>query len=475
MTLSSRSAPAADASGERIAGVFELFSIGIGPSSSHTVGPMRAAREFALECAAAHPDAAPDALQVNVYGSLAATGKGHNTFGAVLLGLEGSEPESIDPEAGRMRVAEIDAGSPLRLAGSPVAGIRFGTVDILKHPLVVRGRFANEIAFSARFGDTVQAATFFSIGGGFILREGADPSPAAVPPAAEPHPFASGAELLAVCRESGLSVAEVVLANEAARHQQGAEGVSEGLQRIWSVMRECIEAGLSTEGELPGGLRVPRRAARLARALVADGAGNSPEWATIAAMAVNEENAAGNRVVTAPTNGAAGIVPAALYHALGRRHPDAFDSADARRDVEVYLLTAAAIGGIIKQRASISGADVGCQGEVGSASAMAAAGLAALLGANPAQVENAAEVAMEHHLGLTCDPIGGLVQIPCIERNGVAAVTAITAAKLAVSGDGAHHVSFDQVVETMRQTGADMSDKYRETSRGGLAVNVPEC
>ncbi|WP_440708010.1 L-serine ammonia-lyase [Herbiconiux sp. YIM B11900] len=481
------------AGGERIAGVFELFSIGIGPSSSHTVGPMRAAREFALECAAAHPDAAPDALSVDVFGSLAATGKGHNTFGAVLLGLERGEPETIDPEAGRMRVAEIEAGAPLRLAGSAAAGIRFGTVDIAKHPLVVRGRFANEIAFSARFGDTVHAATFFSIGGGFILREGADQSPAAVPSAVEPpataqpaavspaggrtalHPFASGAELLAVCRESGLSVAEVVLANEAARHPEGADGVREGLHRIWSVMRECIEAGLSAEGELPGGLRVPRRAARLAQALAADGAGNSPEWATIAAMAVNEENAAGNRVVTAPTNGAAGIVPAVLYHALGRRHPGAFESAEALRDVEIYLLTAAAIGGIIKQRASISGADVGCQGEVGSASAMAAAGLAALLDANPAQVENAAEVAMEHHLGLTCDPIGGLVQIPCIERNGVAAVTAITAAKLAVSGDGAHHVSFDQVVETMRQTGADMSDKYRETSRGGLAVNVPEC
>ncbi|WP_066039532.1 L-serine ammonia-lyase, iron-sulfur-dependent, subunit alpha [Herbiconiux solani] len=549
---------------ERIAGVFELFSIGIGPSSSHTVGPMRAAREFALECAARWPGRAPDALEVDVYGSLAATGRGHNTFGAVLLGLEGADPETVDPEAGRMRVAAIAEGSPLRLAGAETAGILFAENDIAKHPLVVRDRYANEVAFAARFGDETLAVSYYSIGGGFILRApvtaaGAgsgsgekipeQPVPTAIPtavsgvtevsavpggsevsevsgasegsavpaisagadarvwqtPATESRAtvvaggdFGSGDELLALCTRRGMSIAEVVLANEAARHQGGVEGVREGLHRIWGVMRGCIESGLRTEGILPGGLKVPRRAAKLARMLAEDGVANSPEWATIAAMAVNEENAAGNRVVTAPTNGAAGIVPAVLYHALRHRHAaaptrtvltppaptdlaradlarDPFDSPEARRDIETYLLTAAAIGGIIKQRASISGADVGCQGEVGSASAMAAAGLAALLGADVRQVENAAEVAMEHHLGLTCDPIGGLVQIPCIERNGVAAVTAITAAKLALGGDGAHRVSFDQVVETMRQTGADMSDKYRETARGGLAVNVPEC
>jgi len=519
---------------QRIAGTFELFSIGIGPSSSHTVGPMRAAREFALECADRWPDRAPDGLAIDVYGSLAATGRGHNTFGAVLLGLEGAEPETIDPEAGRMRVAALDDGAPLLLAGSAAARVHFATSDIAKHPLIVRGRFANELHFSARFGATTHEATFFSIGGGFILRGGADGSEpdvaAALPAGARhvPHPFSSGVELLEVCARTGLSIAEVVRENESAllrgqwgrvdsdgtgdaegdRGDGGARGgrgfddgesgrdagagtaaeadaaVGERLRTIWAVMRECVEAGLHTEGVLPGGLKVPRRAARLARALEAEGAAYSPEWATIAAMAVNEENAAGNRVVTAPTNGAAGIVPAVLYHALRHLHPESFAGADsleatestrARADIETYLLTAAAIGGIVKFRASISGADVGCQGEVGSASAMAAAGLAAVLGATPAQVENAAEVAMEHHLGLTCDPIGGLVQIPCIERNGVASVTAITAAKLALGGDGAHHVTFDQVVETMRQTGLDMSDKYRETARGGLAVNVPEC
>jgi len=491
MTLMSdaETSPGSDAL-QVIAGVFELFSIGIGPSSSHTVGPMRAAREFALECAARWPSQAPDALTVDVYGSLAATGRGHNTFGAVLLGLEGCEPETIDPEWGRQRVESLDDGRPLLLAGSAAAGVGFATRDIAKHPLVVRGRFANEVHFSARFGVETHEATFFSIGGGFILRGGPDGGEPDVSATLRgggtrvPHPFSSGVELLEVCARTGLSIAEVVLANEAARlggDRGSAEGADEVRQRlgvIWGVMRECVEAGLSTEGVLPGGLKVPRRAARLARALEAEGAAYSPEWATIAAMAVNEENAAGNRVVTAPTNGAAGIVPAVLYHALRHKHPEVFRggaSPEAVADIETYLLTAAAIGGIVKFRASISGADVGCQGEVGSASAMAAAGLAAMLGATPAQVENAAEVAMEHHLGLTCDPIGGLVQIPCIERNGVASVTAITAAKLALGGDGAHHVTFDQVVETMRQTGLDMSDKYRETARGGLAVNVPEC
>lgn len=487
--MSARAEDVADRVGasneQRIAGTFELFSIGIGPSSSHTVGPMRAAREFALECAARWPDRAPDELAVDVYGSLAATGRGHNTFGAVLLGLEGAEPETIDPERGRMRVAALDDGAALLLAGSTAARVSFATRDIAKHPLVVRGRFANELHFSARFGAHTHEATFFSIGGGFILRGGADgrePDVAAALPEGGrrvPHPFSSGGELLEACTRTRLSIAEVVRANESALLGGAAEDeVRRRLGTIWTVMRECVEAGLRTEGVLPGGLRVPRRAARLARALEAEGAAYSPEWATIAAMAVNEENAAGNRVVTAPTNGAAGIVPAVLYHALRHTHPAVFQGEhppEAAADIETYLLTAAAIGGIVKFRASISGADVGCQGEVGSASAMAAAGLAAMLGATPAQVENAAEVAMEHHLGLTCDPIGGLVQIPCIERNGVASVTAITAAKLALGGDGAHHVTFDQVVETMRQTGLDMSDKYRETARGGLAVNVPEC
>jgi len=445
--------------------VFDLFSIGIGPSSSHTVGPMRAARDFALEVTARFDGI--DELVIDLYGSLAATGRGHNTFGAVLLGLEGAEPETIDPEEARERTAELAEGGILELLGLPGFAIPFAIADLRLHPLTMRSDYANEISFTAfRHGERIEA-TYYSVGGGFIERAGAPSVPDNV---AEPFPFDSAAELLDLCLSTGMSMAEIMRVNE--RTRRADSQIDGDLLRIWQVMDECIANGWSASGFLPGALRVPRRAPALAARLASSATGwAGMEWATAAAMAVNEENAGGGRVVTAPTNGAAGIIPAVLHYFLH------FELGDRDRDEAVteFLLTAGAIGMLYKKRASISGADVGCQGEVGSACSMAAAGLTAVLGGTPEQIENAAEIAMEHNLGLTCDPIGGLVQIPCIERNGMAAVKAITATRIALSGDGRHLVSLDQVIETMRQTGADMHSKYKETSRGGLAVNVPEC
>ncbi len=446
-------------------GVFDLFTVGIGPSSSHTVGPMRAARDFAMAVSACRADRAIASLQVDVYGSLAATGRGHNTFGAILLGLEGNDPERIEPGYARRRVQEIEAGAALRLAG---AELNFTTRDLRLHPLLVRGAHANELGFRVAFDSGAGVdETYYSVGGGFIEKRNSTVLPGEC--VEEPFPFESAAELLAHCSESGRSIAEIMLANE--QSQRSAADVRSGILGLWTTMRECIEAGFRATGILPGGLRVPRRAAGIVAGLRDSGEAGELAWATAAAMAVNEENAAGGRVVTAPTNGAAGIVPAVLFSALRANHGRG-DDANA---VVEFLLTATAIGTLYKKRASISGADVGCQGEVGSACSMAAAGYAALSGGSPEQIENAAEIGMEHNLGLTCDPVGGLVQIPCIERNGMAAVTAIHAARVALHGDGSHHVSLDAVIETMRITGADMDAKYRETSRGGLAVTVARC
>ncbi|MGN8049239.1 L-serine ammonia-lyase [Curtobacterium sp. 22159] len=453
--------------------VFDLFSIGIGPSSSHTVGPMRAGAAFAARLAGA-PVAA---VSVDLYGSLASTGQGHGTLGAVVAGLMGSDPETVDPDAMAASLAELERSGTLRLAGG--ATVPFRLADIVLHPLTMLPRHPNAMRLRAvdAAGAVLAEETYYSIGGGFITNdsEGAV-SEAAIPvDDAVPYPFSSGAELLAACSGSGLAVSGVALANETAT--RSAEDVRAGLLRIHDVMEACVERSVQRSGTLPGGLTVRRRAANWYDQLTRDDPDHDPlfamEWVNLMAMAVNEENATGGRVVTAPTNGAAGIIPAVLYYAL--TYVPSVTAADRDDAVVRFLLTAGAIGSIYKERASISGAEVGCQGEVGSAASMAAAGLAEVLGGTPEQVENAAEIAMEHNLGLTCDPIGGLVQIPCIERNAIAANKAINAARMALRGDGVHHVSLDQVVETMRQTGADMSTKYKETAMGGLAVNVPLC
>lgn len=453
---------------------FDLFSVGIGPSSSHTVGPMRAAAMFVDEVKAHLDIGALTGLQVDLYGSLAATGPGHGTPGAVLLGLEGNRPESIDPVYARRRVAEIDRTR--RLEFGSATPIEFAGADIGMHPRTVNPRHTNTLRFAAVIGDRpVYEATYYSIGGGFVERDGTDADrPSATPPV--PFPFGTAAELLAVCERESLSISDVMWRNETARRPP--DEVRAGLLHIWQVMEESIHNGFTTGGQLPGPLGVTRRAAHIyarltARETAFDHA-NSMDWLNVAAMAVNEENAAGGRIVTAPTNGAAGIVPSVLYWAL--RYIPGLDDPEARNAAVVrYLLTAAAIAILYKTRASISGAEVGCQGEVGSACSMAAGALAELLGATPAQAENAAEIGIEHNLGLTCDPIGGLVQIPCIERNAMASVKAVNAAKMALHGDGTHRVTLDQAIETMRQTGFDMLTKYKETSTGGLAVNVPEC
>ncbi len=466
--------------------VFDLFKVGIGPSSSHTVGPMRAARSFVERLHHAGRLGDVRGLRVDLYGSLAATGRGHGTFPAVLLGLEGYDPEQVLPEEVDRALARIEATGRLRLAallGAPPIELPFGVADIVLHPLTVLPRHTNGMRFAVTSadGETVEEQTYFSVGGGFILREGAEQEvqeklDAAV--AERPYPFTTAAELLAHARRSGLSIAEVMLANELARRSES--DVRAGLARIWEVMETCKNSALARTGVLPGGLEVRRRAPEWHRRLSEQDPDRDPaywqEWINLVALAVNEENASGGRVVTAPTNGAAGIIPAVLFYAThyspgaGGWSPD-----ERQRVVADFLLAAAAVGVLYKEQASISGAEVGCQGEVGSASSMAAAGLAQVLGGTPEQVENAAEIAMEHNLGLTCDPIGGLVQIPCIERNAIAASKAVNAAKMALMGDGSHHVSLDEVIITMRETGKDMSDKYKETALGGLAVNVIEC
>jgi L-serine dehydratase len=467
-------------------GVFDLFSIGIGPSSSHTVGPMRAAAVFAEEL---KPTGALDrvaSLRVDLYGSLAATGHGHGTMTAILLGLEGFHPELILPDEVEERLATIAETGILQLAGA--VPLPYGVKDMVLRPLTILPRHTNGMTFTIfdAEDEILHTATFFSVGGGFIVREGEE---AAAQQQLEeskkelPLPFRTAAELLGRCQSKGLSIADIMLVNEKASRSE--EDIREGLLHIYSVMEGCAQVSLKREGLLPGGLKVRRRAPDWHDRLLKEdkgGRGNHhdpkywQEWVNLIALAVNEENASGGRVVTAPTNGAAGIIPAVLYYALHFAPGMENASQEDRDDVVVkFLLAAGAVGVLYKEQASISGAEVGCQGEVGSASSMAAAGLAEVMGGTPAQVENAAEIAMEHNLGLTCDPIGGLVQVPCIERNAIAAAKAINAAKMALWGDGSHRVSLDEVIVTMRETGKDMSSKYKETAMGGLAVNVSVC
>jgi L-serine dehydratase len=455
--------------------VFDLFKIGIGPSSSHTVGPMRAAHRFLLELESRALLEATARVETALYGSLALTGKGHDTDKAVILGLSGELPEQVDPDAAGGIVAAAREGGRLRLLGRHEVGfdeardLQFRQRETLtRHPNGMRFR-----AFDAG-GAELAEGFYFSVGGGFVLsEEEAVAGPDGGANVELPHPFHSAAELLAIGAATGLPIADIVMANELC--WRDAAEVRAGLLHIWRAMEASIERGCRAGGVLPGGLRVRRRAPAIFHELT-----SRPEaalrdqltvldWVNLYALAVNEENAAGGRVVTAPTNGAAGVIPAVLAY-YSRFVPGASDDGAVR-----FMLTAAAIGMLYKENASISAAEVGCQGEVGVACSMAAGGLCAVLGGSNEQVENAAEIGMEHNLGLTCDPIGGLVQIPCIERNTMGAVKAINAARLALRGDGTHHVTLDKVIETMRQTGRDMMDKYKETSQGGLAVNVVEC
>jgi L-serine dehydratase len=460
--------------------VFDIFKVGVGPSSSHTVGPMVAAGRFlaALRDGSERiPGSGPPArLGCRLHGSLAFTGKGHATDRAVILGLLGFVPDTLDPDEAERRLADLAASGRIDVPG--VGPLAFdpekGVIFDYGPPLPGHANGMVLRAFDAA-GNLHLTETYYSIGGGFVLTErelkgatlkGDDAK------VDRPYPFATAAEMLAMGEASGLSIAAMKRANETAG---GNAGLDAGLDRVWSVMDACIDRGLATEGTLPGGLKVRRRAHAIHQALLAERGNNIAQphtvndWLSVYAMAVNEENAAGGQVVTAPTNGAAGVVPAVVRyyrdHCVGATH----------KGIRDFLLTAAAVGGIIKTNASISGAEVGCQGEVGSASAMAAAGLCLALGGSNAQVENAAEIALEHHLGMTCDPIKGLVQVPCIERNGLGAIKAVAAASLALRGDGSHIVPLDACIETMRQTGRDMSVKYKETSTGGLAVNLPEC
>ncbi|MFT7288110.1 MAG: L-serine dehydratase [Halieaceae bacterium] len=452
---------------------FDLFKVGIGPSSSHTVGPMVAARKFALDLLDDGHLGVVTRVCVELYGSLGATGAGHGSPKAIILGLEGESPDAVDVETIAPRVAEARERGQLRLAGKREIAFSYRD-DIVMHRSESLPYHANGMRFSAfdAAGAVLRSRVYYSVGGGFVIDEQAASGEELIVdnPAVQPFPFSTGAELLAQCREHGLSISALMLENEKVWRSEAE--VRGSLLSLWSVMDACIARGCRSEGVLPGGLKVRRRATQLYRQLksqsdsLGDPSLNTMDWVTLYALAVNEENAAGGRVVTAPTNGAAGIIPAVLKYYLE------YCSGAGEDDVCRYLLTAAAIGILYKINASISGAEVGCQGEVGSACSMAAGALADALGGTPAQVENAAEIAMEHNLGLTCDPIGGLVQVPCIERNAMGAIKAISAARMALRGSGEHFVSLDQVIRTMRDTGRDMQEKYKETSRGGLAVNV---
>ncbi|MEV5235675.1 L-serine ammonia-lyase [Streptomyces pseudogriseolus] len=451
--------------------VFDLFSIGIGPSSSHTVGPMRAARMFARRLRNEDLLDSVVSVRAELYGSLGATGHGHGTPKAVLLGLEGDSPRTVDVESADERVEKIKDGGRIRLLGEHEIAFSFDD-DLVLHRRKALPYHANGMTLWAydSSGAELLAKTYYSVGGGFVVDEDAVGADRIVlDDTVLKYPFRTGDELLRLTRETGLSISALMLENERAWRTE--EEIREGLLEIWRVMRACVERGMSREGILPGGLKVRRRAATTARKLRSEGDPQAlaMEWITLYAMAVNEENAAGGRVVTAPTNGAAGIIPAVLHYYMN------FVPGADEEGVVRFLLAAGAIGMLFKENASISGAEVGCQGEVGSACSMAAGALAEVLGGSPEQVENAAEIGMEHNLGLTCDPVGGLVQIPCIERNGMAAVKAVTAARMAMRGDGSHKVSLDKVIKTMKETGADMSVKYKETARGGLAVNIIEC
>ncbi|MDT4937488.1 MAG: L-serine dehydratase [Pseudonocardiales bacterium] len=452
--------------------MFDLFSIGIGPSSSHTVGPMRAARTFAEGLA---DDGLLDRVarvRAELFGSLGATGHGHGSDRAVILGLEGERPESVDIEAIPARIEAVRSSGQVTLLGKHAADL--ADDDLVLHRRTALPYHPNGMRFYAyaRDDSLLRDRTYYSVGGGFVVDEaaaGADRIKADDTPLR--HPFTTGAELLARCAESSLPISDVMLANETSWRSEAE--VRAELLRIWTVMQECVQSGWTHGGVLPGGLKVPRRAPDLYARLCDENFSTDPlrvmDWVNLFALAVNEENAAGGRVVTAPTNGAAGVLPAVLHYYV-RFVPGASDDGVVR-----FLLAAGAIGVLYKENASISGAEVGCQGEVGSACSMAAGALCEVLGGTPAQAENAAEIGMEHNLGLTCDPVGGLVQVPCIERNAMAAVKAINAARIALRGDGRHIVSLDKVIKTMRETGADMKIKYKETSRGGLAVNVIEC
>jgi L-serine dehydratase len=452
---------------------FDLFKVGIGPSSSHTVGPMRAACSFVSRLRDEGLLGRVAGVRCELFGSLGATGHGHGSVAAVVLGLEGEQPDLVDPVTAQPRVDAVRREGKLAMAGEhPIA---FSVDDdVVLHRRKRLEFHSNGMLFRAldAEGDEVSRREYYSVGGGFVLDQDEAGGPVIVEDSTPVrYPFSTGEELLARARETGLRISDLMLANELSWRSESE--VREGLLHIWSVMQECVERGSRTTGVLPGGLKVRRRAATLRAHLEehrddAD-ALRAMEWVTLYALAVNEENAAGGRVVTAPTNGAAGIVPAVLHY-----YRDFLDSY-SEDGVVRFLLTAAAIGLLFKENASISGAEVGCQGEVGSACSMAAAGLAEVLGGTPEQVENAAEIGIEHNLGLTCDPVGGLVQIPCIERNAVGSVKAITAARMAVRGDGRHHVPLDKAIKTMRETGADMKDKYKETARGGLALNIVEC
>jgi L-serine dehydratase len=449
--------------------LFDLFKIGIGPSSSHTTGPMRAAHRFVSDLHEQGLLPRVHSLRTQLYGSLALTGRGHAADRAILLGLMGQRPETVDPDAAETLVQEVRASSRLPLLGEHPVPFQEETDLLFQMDQVLVGH-PNAMRFTALAADgaTVQTDVYYSIGGGFIQRAG---SPAVFSQLAlVPYPFSSAEQLLELCDQHGLSICTLMLANESA--WRGRDEVLAGIDRIWATMQACIDSGLSTEGILPGGLNVRRRAPRLYQRLRGHRAAADPlapiDWVNTFAMAVNEENAAGRRVVTAPTNGAAGVIPA-----IGRYYLQ-FLQGDLE-GIHRYFLGCAAIGVLYKENASISGAEVGCQGEVGVACSMAAAGLVAALGGSNEQMEHAAEIAMEHHLGMTCDPIGGLVQIPCIERNAIGAVKAINAMRLVMQEIDGHKVSLDQVIKTMYQTGLDMQSRYKETSLAGLAVNVIEC
>ncbi|TVS04117.1 MAG: L-serine ammonia-lyase [Rhodobacteraceae bacterium] len=452
--------------------VFEMFKIGIGPSSSHTMGPMVASARF-LDHLRGLPFGV-SGLRASLHGSLAFTGVGHATDRAVILGLAGFTPDAYDAERAEEALATIHERGQVEAPGLGLLRFAPKTDLIFDYgpPLPGHANGLRLMATDAQ-GDVIAQETYYSIGGGFVVTDAELSNPPAPTGPTTPYPFESAAQMLEMARESGRSIAAMKRANELTR--MGPQALDDRLERLWQVMRDCIDRGLATDGVLPGGLSVRRRAHGIHAALQAEYGLNltAPhtinDWISVYAMAVNEENAAGGQVVTAPTNGAAGVVPATIRYWL-----DHVPGAQPSR-VGEFLLTAAAIGGLVKHNASISGAECGCQAEVGSASAMAAAGLAAVLGGTPEQVENAAEIALEHHLGMTCDPVKGLVQVPCIERNGLGAIKAVSAASLALRGDGTHFMPLDNCIEAMRQTGADMSEKYKETALGGLAVNIPNC
>lgn len=454
--------------------VFNLFSIGIGPSSSHTVGPMRAARQFVLNLDKEGLLEQTASVKSDLYGSLALTGKGHSTDLAILLGLEGESPEGVDPNLVHSKVDNIRIHHVINLLGKKKV-VFDEAKELVFHYDKQLPFHPNGMRFQAynAAGKELKSEVFYSVGGGFIVDHAAASKDKHLGEDAHqlPYPFATAEELLKICREHSMSIEEVMMANELTWRSK--EAIESGLLNIWNVMKACVIRGCAQEGVLPGGLNVRRRAASLLRSLNDPNRKKSPaevmEWVSLWALAVNEENAAGSRVVTAPTNGAAGVIPAVMHYYM-----NLIDGANDQ-GVVTFMLVAGAVGILYKEGASISAAEMGCMGEVGVACSMAAAGLAAVLGGSTAQIENAAEIGMEHNLGLTCDPIMGLVQIPCIERNTMGAIKAINAAMLGLQGDGVHRVSLDQVIATMRQTGHDMQSIYKETSLGGLAVNVPEC